>query len=194
MQSPSPFPVPRLPAFRAHRPKTAGRIPAAVRLGAAIFLLGLVACATSRSARERFLERVPPPQPLLNATATYGAGILTVQAWLGPSVRLRKPGEHPEADGEQGGGEGRRHRFQGSSRDDDSNQGFAAPFEEDSANESEYSQAEIDEMYGRVNYQYVLPPRLALTLTFANAGTKVMMISVVEVSSTWAISRPDRNS
>ena len=48
-------------------------------------------------------------------------------------------------------------------------------------------------MYGRVNYQYVLPPRLALTLTFANAGTKVMMISVVEVSSAWAVSPPDRN-
>jgi hypothetical protein len=183
VQSQSPFPIKRPPALRARSATTAKRIPTGVRLGAAILFLGLAACTTSRSAREKFLERVPPPQPLLNASATYGAGVLTVQAWLGPSVRLRKPGEHPEAAGEAGGGEGRRGRFRGSSRENDSISGLAAPFEEDGANESEYSQAEIDEMYGRVNYQYVLPPRLALTLTFANPGSKLIMISVVEVSS-----------
>ena len=137
---------------RARPPTTAGRIPAAVRLGAAIFLLGLAACATSRSAREKFLERVPPPQPLLNASATYGAGILTVQAWLGPSVRLRKPGEHPEDPGEAGGDEGHRGHFRSSSRESGEPTASSPRFE-GAANESEYSQTEIDEMYGRINYQ-----------------------------------------
>lgn len=183
MQSPSPFPLKRPLALRVRPATTARHIPAAARLAAAILFLGLAACATSRSAREKFLERVPPPQPLLNASATYGAGVLTVQAWLGPSVRLRKPGEHPEEAGEAGGDESHRGRFQGASRESDSINGPADPFDEDGANESEYSQAEIDQMYGRVNYQYVLPPRLALTLTFANPGSKVIMISVVEINS-----------
>lgn len=145
--------------------------------------LGLAGCATSRSTREKFLERVPPPQPLLNAAATFGGGILTANVWLGPSVRLRKPGEHGEEAGEAAGGSGHRGRFHGENRETDEFGRYTDPFEEDNGDENKYSPEEIDEMYGRINYQYVLPPRLALTLTFANTGKQRMMVSIDEVSS-----------
>ena len=162
--------------------------PAARARGGAWFVvlalgLGLAGCATSRATREKFLERVPPPQPLLNASATFGGGILTAHVWLGPSVRLRKAGEPGEEAGETSRGSGRRGRLQGENREGDEFSRYTDPFEEDSGEENKYSQEEIDEMYGRINYQYVLPPRLALTVTFVNTGPQRMMVSVDEVSS-----------
>ncbi len=144
-------------------------------------MIGFTACATERGNKQRLLERVPPPQPLLTASARYGEGTLAVQAWLGPSVRLRKSEGQPD-DTEKGsrGGE-RRDQFDGSSSQPT---GYfdrtIAPFEQGA---SDYSAAEIDEMYGRVNYQYILPPRLALTFTFVNTGSRAVTITITEVNS-----------
>jgi hypothetical protein len=171
----------------ARRPRPAirrWRCPGAAGLGVLLIGAGLTGCTTSRATREKFLERVPPPQPLLNAAATFGDGLLTAQAWLGPSVRLRKPGERSEEAGESERGRGRRGRFGGESAEGDSFGRYTDPFEEDAGDENKYSQAEIDEMYGRVNYQYVLPPRLALTLTFTNPGKQKLAVSIDEVDST----------
>ncbi|HTX65645.1 MAG TPA: hypothetical protein VMD31_07720 [Opitutaceae bacterium] len=176
---PSPSPA-RPGALRPRPPAPRQTVPGAVRLGLVLVAAALAGCATSRATREKFLERVPPPQPLLNAAAQFGGGILTAQAWLGPSVRLRKPGEHEE----EAGAPGPRDRLRGRNEERDDFSRYTDPFEEDSGDENKYSQEEIDEMYGRVNYQYVLPPRLALTLTFANTGTQRMTVTVTEISST----------
>ena len=176
---PPSFPA-RPGALRCRRPSNPLPVPGAVWLGLVLVAAALGGCATSRATREKFLERVPPPQPLLTASGTFGGGILTAQAWLGPSVRLRKPGEHEEEAGEPGP----RGRFHGRNEERDDFSRYTDPFQEDSGDENKYSQQEIDEMYGRVNYQYVLPPRLALTLTFANTGTRRLTVTIAEISST----------
>ena len=45
------------------------------------------------------------------------------------------------------------------------------------------SPQEIDEMYGRVNYEHVMPPRLALTLKFINAGARPLAIIMARPTS-----------
>ena len=174
-----PSPV-RPGALGPRRPSKGPAVPGAVWLGLVLVAAALGGCATGRATREKFLERVPPPQPLLNASGTFAGGILTAQAWLGPSVRLRKPGEHEE----ETSAPGPRGRLHGRNEERDDFSRYTDPFEEDSGDENKYSQEEIDEMYGRVNYQYVLPPRLALTLTFANTGTRRLTVMIAEISST----------
>ena len=178
----APLPPPPSAPRPVCRCTLASCAPGGAWFGLLVLGLGLAGCATSRATREKFLERVPPPQPLLNASATFG-GVLTANAWLGPSVRLRKPGEHGEEAGEPAGGSGHHGRFRAESQEPDEFSRYTDPFEENSEDENKYSQEEIDQMYGRVNYQYVLPPRLALTLTFANIGKQRMMVSIDEVSS-----------
>jgi hypothetical protein len=144
-------------------------------------MIGFTACATESGNKKRLLERVPPPQPLLAASTKYVEGTLAVQAWLGPSVRLRKTEGRPDATEKGPSGGGRRDQFAGSSSQ---SPGYMdrmfAPFEEGA---NDYSSAEIDEMYGRVNYQYILPPRLALTFTFVNTSSRAVTIAITEVNS-----------
>jgi hypothetical protein len=144
-------------------------------------MIGFTACATERGNKKRLLERVPPPQPLLTASAKYGEGTLAVQAWLGPSVRLRKTEGQPDAMEKGPRAGGRRDHFEGSSsQPTDSFDRAYAPFEQGA---NDYSAEEIDEMYGRVNYQYILPPRLALTFTFVNTSSRTVTLAIAEVNS-----------
>jgi hypothetical protein len=178
--SPCSLPPPRANPSRRFSPALRAFAPAL--LGAAFILAGLAACATSRATREKFLERVPPPQPLLTASAAYGDGILAVQAWLGPSVRLKKS---EAEDGADQRGKPRGREFDGSRifNGSVSNERFDDPFQDSAEYGDQYTAQEIDEMYGRINYQYVLPPRLALTFTFVNTGSQPMIVTVIEVSS-----------
>jgi hypothetical protein len=151
-----------------------------------ILLLGalaLAACSTERSRRRDLLERVQPPQPTLSATASFDAGALQVESWLGPSVRLKK-GEK----GEKGPGEGfeaprggmTRPRFNSISEAGTEYENADDPFEQGGNN---YTSAEIEEMYGRVNYEYILPPRLALTFFFINRGPQPLTLTIADVNS-----------
>jgi hypothetical protein len=146
-----------------------------------VAMVGLTACATERGDRKRLLERVPPPQPVLTASAAYGSGALEVHAWLGPTVRLRKAEGGPDSAGGRahaGRHEERRPNF--SSTLPDYPERADTPFE---SGANSYSSAEIEEMYGRVNYQYILPPRLALTLTVANKSAQTVTLAVADVNS-----------
>lgn len=176
----SPFSSRALPTGR-QTGRPAGRGSAAPLILAMTALVGLTACATERGDRKRLLERVPPPQPLLTASAAYGNGTLEVQAWLGPTVRLRKADGGPDAAGGRphaGGHQGRRPDF--SSTLPDYSDRADAPFE---SGANSYSSAEIEEMYGRVNFQYILPPRLALTFTIANQSAQTIALAVADVNS-----------
>ncbi len=183
VQSAFPFPLQPARANPSRRFFPASNAFGPGLLGAAFILAGLAACTTSRSTRERFLERVPPPQPLLTGSATYGDGILTVQAWLGPSVRLKKPEDAADRPGSRAGDLSRRFDDPRRSGEPVGYGSFADPFQDSAERADQYSAQEIDEMYGRVNYQYILPPRLALTFTFANTGSQPMIVSVTEVNS-----------
>jgi len=154
---------------------------AAVLLGASVASLVFAACATERGDKRKLLERVPPPQPVLTASARYSHGAIEVQSWLGPSVRLRR------AEGEPESGEGRHHAGGRRPRREDSSSApseyfghMSDPFE---SGASTYSADEIDQMYGRVNFQYILPPRLALTLTVTNTGTETVSFAIADVNS-----------
>ena len=172
----SPF-----PALRQRASKPAWRDPVVVLLLALVAIIGLTACTTERGNQKRLLERVPPPQPLLTASARFGEGTLAVQAWLGPSVRLRKADGQPDAAEKGPRAGGRRDRLEGpSSQPSDYFDRTSAPFEQGT---NDYSKEEIDEMYGRVNYQSILPPRLALTFTFVNTSTQTITLTIAEVNS-----------
>ncbi len=132
---------------------------------ALLLALALGACATEHQTRQRFLARIAPPQPLLIGTAVYGHGAVAVQVWLGPSVRLR----------------GAENKRRGESEHPAAREGaIGRPFAEGSTN---FSREEIDEMYGRTDYQFMRPPRLALTFTFTNAGSAPITFTVVNVDS-----------
>ena len=75
-----------------------------VLLAGAVAGAGLTGCSTESSRRKKLLERIQPPQPVLAATTVYGGGLLKVESWLGPSVRLKRADEAAE------GEEGRGHR------------------------------------------------------------------------------------
>jgi hypothetical protein len=146
-----------------------------------VAMAGFTACVTEHRDKRKLLERIPPPQPLLSASARYGEGTMAVQAWLGPSVRLRKADGQPDATEQGPRTGGRRDRLEGSSSQPaDYFDRTSAPFEQGA---NDYSNEEIDEMYGRVNYQYILPPRLALTFTFVNASTRTITLTIAEVNS-----------
>ena len=132
---------------------------------ALLLVLALGACATEHQNRQRFLARIAPPQPLLTGTAAYGNGAVAVQIWLGPSVRLH--GAENKMRGESG---------RPAARED----AIRHPFAEGSTS---FSREEIDEMYGRTDYEYMRPPRLALTFTFTNAGPAPITFTIVNVDS-----------
>lgn len=174
----------------------------------------LTGCSTEASRKKKLLERIQPPQPVLAGTAVYGGGVLTVESWLGPSVRLKKTDEKAEAgearahrgqrqpesgatgrdsrehstdalDERTADGESREHLIQrqqeeAASEERDYFEHFDVPFEQGSDN---YSPQEIDEMYGRINYEFVLPPRMALTFRFANTGTQPITFAIADVNS-----------
>ena len=160
---PASAPVPPPLRIRSAAPRP-GPVAAALTLGL-LAALALAACATERGERRRFMSRIAPPQTVLTAGATYGGGAVTVQSWLGPSVRLRPAGERPSGL-PSGAGEHPR--------------GHARPFSEGG---NEFTREEIDEMYGRVDYQYMRPPRLALTFTFTNTGSAPVTFTVANVDS-----------
>jgi hypothetical protein len=147
-------------------------------LAAGIVLAVLTACFTEGSRKKRLLERIQPPQPMLMDAATYGEGVLTVESWLGPSVRLKKTGDLAEtAEGKPRPERRRRDALPEASayseRSDD-------PFEPGGSN---FSAQEIDDMYGRTNYDYILPPRLALTFVFVNNGAQPLTFAITDVNS-----------
>jgi hypothetical protein len=115
---------------------------------------------------------------MLMDAATYGGGVLTVESWLGPSVRLKKPGEPAETTDDKPRHE--RRRLDEPSPDSGSLEFSGDPFEEGGTS---FSAQEIDEMYGRTNYDYILPPRLALTFVFVNTGTQPLTLTIADVNS-----------
>ncbi len=167
--SPPPFlPLPPTPRRPSAGPRP-GQAAAWLALGL-LAALAAAACSTERGERRRFMARVAPPQPVLSGSAVYGNGVVTVQSWLGPSVRLHPAGRRatdrpPPRAGEHTG---------------DGAIGTPRPFSEGG---NSYSREEIDEMYGRVDYQFMRPPRLALTFTITNTGTAPVTISIANVDS-----------
>lgn len=127
-------------------------------------------CTTEPSRNKDLLRRVLPPQPVLFGSAVYSGGVLTAECWLGPTVRLKKAGmsagqgEHPE---------------QGDPRKADLNF-TGSPFNDGASN---FSASEINEMYGRKNYENVLPPRSALGLRFTNSGAQPITFTIADVNS-----------
>jgi hypothetical protein len=92
---------------------------------------------------------------------------LKVESWLGPTVRLKKT-SLPGA---------------GSGHNDPSQTGSAstdAPFRH---GDSKYSSQEIDEMFGKKDYETVVPARSALTFRFTNFGTQPISFTIVDVNS-----------
>jgi hypothetical protein len=168
------------------RPAGPRRRRAAVGLSLGLLVgLCLAACVTEFAGRKRFLKGIVPPQPVLTATAAFGNGALAVQAWLGPSVRLRKSDEAPKVPGERPHGEPRwSHAAEYGGESD-------TPFEQGSAT---FSREEVDEMYGNNNYQYMRPPRLALTFTFTNTGSEPVTFVIADVNSALGnfASRPEK--
>lgn len=168
--------------FSTRRPgdhARAGWRRAAVVTAAALLVAGLSACISSRRNRERFLSRVPPPQALLEASASFADGALQMQAWLGPTVRLRQEHDHAGKKEEFFGREHERGERGGEEEGEES----GSPFRRGGGHPGQYTNAEINEMYGRENYQYVLPPRLALTFTFVNKSSRPLVFSVTDANS-----------
>jgi hypothetical protein len=176
----SPFSA-SLPALglRAHEPP--GRAVGVVLLLALVAMIAFAACSTDRQDKKKLLQRVPPPQPLLSARASYAEGALAVQAWLGSSVRMRKAAAQPGTSETGPGAGGRQSNAVGSSSQSKTSLDRAnTPFEEGA---NAYSAEEIDRMYGRENYQYIMPPRLALIVSFVNTSSQKVSLTIAEVSS-----------
>jgi hypothetical protein len=174
---------------------------------------GLTGCSIEGSRKKKLLERIQPPQPVIGGTAVYGGGVLSVESWLGSSVRLKKtdekagagdvrghrgqrqPGsasavgisrEHSTDAFDQAAAEGdsrerrEQRQLETAAAESNSLERFDAPFEQGS---NEYSPQEVDEMYGRSNYEFVQPPRLALTFKFTNTGATPITFKIVDVNS-----------
>ena len=127
----------------------------------------LSGCASTASHDKRLLKNVQSPQPVLTETAVFGGGALKVECWLGPTVRLKKTGQ-------KGGGSD--HNDQSRAEPEPTE----APFRQGG---SKYSPQEIDEMFGRVDYYAVVPPRSALTFRFTNPGVQPLTFTIVDVNS-----------
>jgi hypothetical protein len=127
----------------------------------------LTGCTSTASKDKNLLRNVQPPQPVLNETAVYGGGALKVECWLGPTVRLKKAHE-----------QGSHSNHNGQSRAEP--ESTDAPFKQGG---SKYSPQEIDQMFGHVNYQAVVPPRSALTFWFTNPGAQPITFTIVDVNS-----------
>jgi hypothetical protein len=147
-------------------------------LAAGVVLAVLTACASEVSKKKRLLERIQPPQPMLMDSAPYGEGVLTVESWLGPSVRLKKPSDL--ADTAEGKPRSERRRQDALPAASPYWEQSDNPFEQGGSN---FSAQEVDEMYGRTNYDYILPPRLALTFVFVNNGAKPLTFTIADVNS-----------
>jgi hypothetical protein len=143
----------------------------------AILVAAVAGCVTEAGRKKRLLERIQPPQPVLAATTVYGGGILKVESWLGPSVRLKKGDEKSGTAADEGH---RGHLRPQSDTPGGSMEQFDDPFEQGSNN---FSSQEIEEMYGRANYDYILAPRLALTFRFTNTGPKPVTFTIADVNS-----------
>ena len=115
---------------------------------------------------------------MLMDSATYGGGVLTVESWLGPSVRLKKIGDLAETP--EGKPRSERRRQDALPAASPYWEPSDSPFEPGG---SSFSAQEVDEMYGHTNYDYILPPRLALTFVFVNNGTKPLMFTIADVNS-----------
>ncbi len=137
---------------------------------------GLTGCSIEASKKKDLLERIQPPQPVLAATGTYGGGVLTVGSWLGSTVRLKKPAasagttEAPEPNGP------RRPEAERTRPHVDADNPFAR-------GGTDYTPQEVDELYGHVNFEYIVPPRMALTFKFTNTGTQPVTFTIAEVNS-----------
>lgn len=128
---------------------------------------GLNGCATAPSQNKELLRNVQAPQPILNESAVLAGGALKVESWLGPTVRLKKTGRK---------GDGAEHNAPsqtGSAPTD-------TPFRHGG---SKYSSQEIDEMFGKKDYEAVTPPRSALTFRFTNSGPQPISFTIVDVNS-----------
>jgi hypothetical protein len=136
-------------------------------LAALVAGAGLSGCNTAPSQDKELLRNVQAPQPVLHESAVSAGGTLKVESWLGPTVRLKKTGQ-------PGGGSDRngQSRTESASADD--------PFRH---GDSKYSPQEIDEMFGKKNYETVIPPRSALTFRFTNSGPLPISFTIVDVNS-----------
>jgi hypothetical protein len=92
-------------------------------------------------------------------------------------VRLRKT----EVNAENGDGRAHPGRRQSESEASGPRDSADNPFAEGS---SSYSPQEVEEMYGRVNYEFISPPRMALTFRFTNTGTQPVTFKIADVNST----------
>jgi hypothetical protein len=139
---------------------------------------GFSGCATSPSKNKELLRSIQAPQPLLHESAVLAGGALKVESWLGPTVRLKKTARKGD----------------GSDRNDPSQTGFASTDEPFRHGDSKFSSEEIDEMFGKKDYESVIPPRSALTFRFANSGTEPIMLTIVDVVSPLGdfVPRPDK--
>lgn len=116
-----------------------------------------------------------PPQPVLAGTARFADGMIVVESFLGPSVRLKHLDDRDDRKGPRPSG----HRSGSMGGETDYYEVRDDPFEEGA---NTFSAAEIDEMYGRTNFEYILPPRLALAIKFANNGTQPVTFAIADVN------------
>jgi hypothetical protein len=128
-------------------------------------------CTSEPSENSDLLRRVLPPQPMLMQSAAYDGGALTVGGWLGPTVRLNKTGKN----GAQTGGPTPADHAGPALNPND------GPFRQ---GPDTYSAAEINEMYGRKDYEHVVPPRSALVLRFTNTSAQSITFRISDVNST----------
>jgi hypothetical protein len=145
-------------------------------LVAAVAGAGLTSCSIEASKKKDLLERIQPPQPVLAATGIYGGGVLTVGSWLGSTVRLKKPAANAGIT-EVSAPNGPRRPEAGRTR---------PPVEAEdpfTRGGTDYTPQEVDELYGHVNFEHMVPPRMALTFKFTNAGTQPITFTIVDVNS-----------
>lgn len=135
-------------------------------------------CSIEESTHKKaLLNRIQPPQPILAGTATYGGGVLTAECWLGPSVRLKKTNNNAETAGQPDHGDRQAQPDSAASNHFESSE---CPFEQ---GPDSFSPKEIEAMYGRVNYDNVLAPRLALTFRFTNTSAGRLRFTIADVNS-----------
>jgi len=137
---------------------------------AVIACAGFPGCSTDAAGNKDLLRRVLPAQPVISGSAVYAGGALAVECWLGPTVRLKKTGKPSEQE---------QHPEQGDHRSPDT-ASTGNPFKQGASN---LSKEEINEMYGRKNYDNVLPARSALCVRFTNHGAQPTTFTIADVNS-----------
>jgi len=170
---------PELPAKPSYpgRRRPIGRALALLLLAAAG--ASLAGCTGAPSQNRQVLRRTQPPQPILTDTAVFAGGSLTAECTLGPTVRLKRAARNADAGDPTGPGRHARPETNAGTllHPERAEEAFAQ-------GGSEYSPQEIDEMYGRKDYESVLPPRSALVLRFSNTGPKPVTFTIADVNST----------